>query len=89
MVTKKTTAKKPLAVTPAKADTNGYKIKAEEWGFTDGGTDSQVMAALPTRSALTAATYNAFAGGGDLLEVTDLMAELRKAGDEVASGNMS
>ena len=89
MVTKKTTAKKPLAVTPAKADTNGYKIKAEEWGFTDGGTDSQVMAALSTRSALTAATYNAFAGGGDLLEVTDLMAELRKAGDEVASGNMS
>ena len=89
MVTKKTTAKKPLAVTPAKADTNGYKIKAEEWGFTDGGTDSQVMAALSTRSALTAPTYNAFAGGEDLLKVTDLMAELRKAGDEVASGNMS
>lgn len=89
MAAKKSTAKKPLAATPAKPDTNGYKIKAEEWGFTKGDTDSQVMAALSTRSALTATTYKAFAGGGDALEVTDLMGELRKAGEEVASGNMS
>ena len=82
-------AKKALAETPAKADTNGYKIKAEEWGFTEGNTDSQMLAALSTRSALTATTYKAFAGGGDSLEVTDLMGELRKAGEEVASGNMS
>ncbi len=61
MVTKKTTAKKPPAAAPAKPDTNGYKIKAEEWGFTKGDTDSQVMAALSTRSALTATTYKAFA----------------------------
>ena len=85
----KTTPKKAPATTPAKPDTNGYKIKAEEWGFTKGDTDSQVMAALSTRSALTATTYKAFAGGGDSLEVTDLMGELRKAGEEVASGNMS
>ena len=89
MVTKKTTAKKPPAATPAKTDPNGYQIKAEEWGFTKGDTDSQVMAALSTRSALTATTYKAFAGGGDGLEVTDVMGELRKAGEEVASGNMS
>lgn len=89
MAEKKATAKKPPAATPAKADTNGYKIVAEEWGFTKGDTDSQVMAALSTRSALTATTYKAFAGGGDGLEVTDLMGELRKAGEEVASGNMS
>lgn len=93
MVTKKTTAKKAPAVVTndhrPKPDTNGYKIKAEEWGFTKGDTDSQVMAALSTRSALTATTYKAFAGGGDTLEVTDLMGELRKAGEEVASGNMS
>ena len=75
--------------TPAKTDPNGYQIKAEEWGFTKGDTDSQVMAALSTRSALTATTYKAFAGGGDSLQVTDLMGELRKAGDEVAGGNMS
>jgi hypothetical protein len=79
---------KAPAATPAKTDPNGYKIKAEEWGFTKGDTDSQVMAALSTRSALTATTYKAFAGGGDALEVTDLMGELRKAGEEVASGNM-
>ena len=89
MVTKKTTAKKPSAATPAKADPNGYQIKAEEWGFTKGDTDSQMLAALSTRSALTATTYKAFAGGGDSLEVTDLMGELRKAGEEVAGGNMS
>jgi hypothetical protein len=89
MATKKATAKKAPAATPAKTDPNGYQIKAEEWGFTKGDTDSQVMAALSTRSALTATTYKAFAGGGDALEVTDLMGELRKAGEEVASGNMS
>jgi len=89
MVSKKTNAEKPPAATSAKADPDGYKIKAEEWGFTKGDTDSQVMAALSTRSALTATTYKAFAGGGDALEVTDLMGELRKAGEEVASGNMS
>ena len=74
--------------TPAKADTNGYMIVAEEWGFTKGTSSSQVMAALSTRSALTATTYKAFAGGGDALDVTDLMGELRKAGDEVVAGNM-
>ena len=89
MVTRKSTPKKTPAATPAKTDPNGYQIKAEEWGFTKGDTDSQVMAALSTRSALTATTYKAFAGGGDALEVTDLMGELRKAGEEVASGNMS
>ena len=89
MVTKKTNAEKPPAGTSAKADPDGYKIKAEEWGFTKDDTDSQKIAALATRSALTATTFKAFAGGGDALEVTDLMGELRKAGEEVASGNMS
>ena len=89
MATKKATSKKAPAATPAKADPNGYQIKAEEWGFTRDTTTSQSLAALSTRSALTATTYKAFAGGGDALEVTDLMGELRKAGDEVVAGNMS
>jgi len=89
MVTRKSTPKTAPAATPEKPEPNSYQIKAEEWGFTKGDTDSQVMAALSTRSALTATTYKAFAGGGDALEVTDLMGELRKAGEEVASGNMS
>jgi hypothetical protein len=84
----KTTPKKPPATALAKTDPDGYKIKAEEWGFTKGDTNSQVMAALSTRSALTATTYKAYAGGGDKLEVTDLMGELRKAGEEVAAGNL-
>ena len=81
--------KKSRAATPPTPDPNGYQIKAEEWGFTQGETDSQVMAALSTRSAMTATTYKAFVGGGDSLQVTDLMGELRKAGEEVASGNLS
>ena len=83
------TAKKAPAPTPAKADPDGYRLKAEEWGFTIDTTTSQSLAALSTRSALTATTYKAFAGGGDALEVTDLMGELRKAGDEVVAGNLS
>ena len=89
MITRKSTPKKAPAATPAKTDTNGYQIKAEEWGFTKGDTNSQMMAALSTRSALTATTYKAFTGAGDSLEVTDVMGELRKAGEEVAGGNMS
>ena len=89
MATKKASAKKVIAVTPVEADPNGYRIKAEEWGFTKDTTTSQSLAALSTRSALTATTYKAFAGGGDALEVTDLMGELRKAGDEIVAGNMS
>jgi len=89
MATKKATAQKAPAATPAKTDPNGYQIKAAEWGFTKGDTNSQMMAALSTRSALTATTYKAFAGGGDELEVTDLMGELRKAADEVSGGDLS
>jgi hypothetical protein len=93
MTAKKTTAKKlPPAIptiTPGKSDPNQYRIKAEEWGFTRGDTYSQVLAALSTRSALTATTYKAFADAGDELEVSDLMRELRKAGEEVAVGDMS
>ena len=74
---------------PAKVDPNGYQIKAEDWGFTQGDSESQMLAALSTRSALTATTYKAFSGAGDTVQVTDLMGELRKAGDEVADGNMS
>ena len=78
------------APTPAvrKADPDGYCINGSEWGFQKGATNSQVLAALSTRSAMTATTYKAYAGGGDTLEVTDLMGELRKAGDEVANGNL-
>ena len=84
----KSSRTKPAAI-PPKSDTDRYEVKASDWGFTKDDTQSHMLAALSTRSALTATTYKAFAGGGDALEVTDLMEELRKAGEEVASGNMS
>jgi hypothetical protein len=88
MTMTKSSRTKPAA-TPPKPDTDRYEVKASDWGFTKDDTQSHMLAALSTRSALTATTYKAFAGGGDALEVTDLMEELRKAGEEVASGNMS
>lgn len=85
----KVTAKRASVATPAKPNPNGYQIKAEEWGFTRDQSQSQCFAAVATRSGLTATTYKAFSGGGADMEVTDVMGELRKAGEEVAGGNMS
>lgn len=89
MSAKKSTTKKLLVAIPEKTDPNKYLIAAEDWGLKQGMSDSKCMAVLSTKSALTATTYKAFAGAGDSLEVTDVMGELRKAGDEVVAGNMS
>jgi hypothetical protein len=83
------TTKKAPNTTLAKSDPNTYQISAEDWGFSKGDTESQVLAALSTRSALSATTFKAFTNGGNDLEVSDLMRELRKAGEEVAGGNLS
>ena len=82
MVTKKTTAKKPLAATPAKSDPNAFKVAKS----TD--TTSQKLAKLATTSVLSAVTLKRYAGAGDTLEMPDLVDEMRKAGDEVVDGNM-
>jgi len=69
--------------------TNGeYRIKPEEWGLTKDSSASQSLVALSTRSAMTATTYRSFATCGDKLEVSDLVAEMRKAGDEVVAGDL-
>ena len=83
MVTKKTTAEKPQATTPKKSDPNAFTVTKS----TD--TTSQIAAKLVTTSVLSAATLKRYVGAVDTLEMPDLVAEMRKAGDEVVGGNMS
>ena len=82
MVTKKTTVKKAPAATPAKRNPEAFEVVASK------DTTSQTMAKLATTSVLSAATLKRYSGGGDALEMPDLVVEMRKAGDEVVNGNM-
>ena len=70
MAEKKAAAKKSA---PAKPDPNTYRAEDGIDGIEKGMTDSQMMAALAARSSLSATTLKAYAGGGDTLEVTDLL----------------
>ena len=82
MVTKKTTAKKALAATPAKRKPDAFEVVASK------DTTSQALAKLATTSVLSAVTLKRYTGAGDTLEMPDLVDEMRKAGDEVVDGNM-
>ena len=82
MVTKKATAKKPPAATPAKRNPDAIE------GVVKKETTSQALAKLATTSVLSAVTLKRYSGGGDALGVPDLVDEMRKAGDEVVGGNM-
>ena len=82
MVTKKTTAKKAPAATPAKRNPEAFEVVASK------DTTSQAMAKLVTTSVLSAVTLKRYSGAGDALEMPDLVDEMRKAGDEVVGGNM-
>ena len=53
-----------------------------------GDSPSEKLAALATDGALTAITLQAYAGGGPELGVTELLAAMRKAGDETVVGDM-
>ena len=78
MVTKKATAKKP----PAKRSPEAFEVVKSQ------DTTSQALAKLATTSVLSAVTLKRYSGGGDALEMPDLVIEMRKAGDEVVGGNM-
>ena len=82
MATKKATVKKAPAATPAKRNPEAFEIVASK------DTTSQTMAKLATTSVLSAVTLKRYSGGGDALEMPDLVIEMRKAGDEVVDGNM-
>lgn len=79
MATRKTTGK---ATSPAKSNPDAFKVEGDE------DTKSQILAKLVTNSTLSAATLKQFSGAGDDIEVSDLVGEMRKAGDEAVAGNL-
>ena len=82
MATKKATVKKTPAATPVKRKPDAFEVVASK------DTTSQALAKLATTSVLSAVTLKRYSGGGDALEIPDLVVEMRKAGDEVVDGNM-
>ena len=55
----------------------------------EGVNKSNTLANLATTSTLSAFTLKQYAGCGDELEITDLIAAMKKAGDEAVAGDMS
>ena len=49
---------------------------------------SEKLAAMATTGAFTAATMHTYTGAGEALGVTELLAAMRKAGDETVAGDM-
>ena len=78
MATKKTTK----ATSPAKSDPNAFKVVKNE------DTRSQLLAKLATSGVLSATTLKQFSGGGEDLDLPDLVREMKKVGDEVVTGDM-
>jgi hypothetical protein len=81
MATPKITTR--LAVSLAKTDANTPKLEQGE------ATTSQIHARVITKSGLSAQTLKQFSGSGDKMDIPDLVAEMKKAGDEVVAGDLS
>lgn len=79
MATRKTPGK---ATSPAKSDPNAFKVVESK------DTRSQTLAKLVAGGVLSAATLKQYSGAGEDLEVSDLVAEMKKAGDEAVAGDM-
>lgn len=82
MAAKKSSPKTAPVTPPAKRDPNAFEV------VKSGDTTSQALAKLATNSVLSAVTLKRYSNAGDDLEVRDLVAEMRKAGDEVVAGDM-
>lgn len=82
MTTKKTLAKTAPAAPTKKSDPDAFKVAKSK------DTTSQTLAKFATTSVLTAVTLKTFVGGGDDLEMSDLVAEMKKAGDEAVAGEL-
>ena len=78
MATKKTTK----ATSPAKSDPNAFKVTESK------DTRSQTLAKLVAGGVLSAVTLKQFSGAGEDLEVSDLVGEMKKAGDEAVAGDL-
>ena len=77
-----TTKKTIKATSPAKSDPNAFKVVESK------DTRSQTLAKLVAGGVLSAVTLKQFSGAGEDLEVSDLVAEMKKAGDEAVAGDL-
>lgn len=64
-------------------------VQQPRFGILEGGeTESQGLAKLITHSSACTATVQQFSGVSKKLDELDLLAEIRKAGDEVVAGKL-
>ena len=86
MAAKKTTPPKSAKVSkpspPRRTNPNAIEVEESK------DTKSQTLAKLATGSVLSAFTLKSYSGCGDVLEVPDLITEMKKAGDEVVAGDL-
>ena len=82
MAAKKSSPKTAPVTLPRKRDPNAFEVVKSE------DTTSQALAKLATTSVLSAVTLKRYSGAGDALDVADLVAEMRNAGNEVVAGDM-
>ena len=83
--------KKPAGKEIAPNNPNDLSLSVRDGvdGVKEGMNQSELMAAVVTRSVMAAPTLKAYSGCDDALEVSDLVNELRKAGDEAVSGDLN
>ena len=86
-MTSKGVTDKRLSAAPAGPDT--YRLKDGVAGIKSEMTHSQMIAKVATDAYLSATTLKAFAGGGDRLEITDLIGEMRTVSKEVNGSNLT
>ena len=81
MATTKNTKDKGKDKTPP--DPNALRVEVQP-----DDNRSEKLAAMATAGAFTAATMHTYTGAGEALGVTELLAAMRKAGDETVAGDM-
>lgn len=69
--------------------THGKSLESAPVVTQSDSIESQALAKFATTSVLSAATLKEYSGCGDNLEVRDLVVEMKKAGEEVAAGDMT
>lgn len=85
MAEKKLAKRNSVSTAPS---VKGTAVQTRDNALPKGMTDSQALAAVVTRSGMTAKTIKSYSSCGDALELADVMGEMRKAGEEVVAGDM-
>ena len=89
MAAKKSVVKAAAAAAPAGGSgSSTLHVTEGEYGLSKDMNQSQMLAALAARSLQSSSALKAYSGASNAMEATDLMAEMKKAGDEVVGGDL-